>query len=88
MLVGRHVLVDDADAAFLGQRDRQPRLRHRVHGRGHHGDVQTDAPRQSSLETDLSGQDSRVVGEQQDIIECKCVLGDSHERGPDKVCLL
>ena len=34
-----HVLVDDADAALLGQRDREVRLGHRVHGRAEDRDV-------------------------------------------------
>jgi hypothetical protein len=37
------VLVDDAHAALLGQRDRQGGLRHGVHGCGQQRDVQPDA---------------------------------------------
>ena len=32
LLLNRHILVDDADTAFLGERNCEPRLGYRVHG--------------------------------------------------------
>ena len=48
-----HVLVDDSDAAFLSQRDRQPRLRHRIHGRRHERNVQANVFGQTGSEGNL-----------------------------------
>ena len=42
LLLGREVLVDDADAAFLRDGDRQARLGHGVHRRRHERQVQAD----------------------------------------------
>ena len=41
-----HVPVDDPDAALLGQRDRQVRLGHRIHGRAQQRDVEGDVARE------------------------------------------
>ena len=42
LLLGGQVLVDDADAALLGDGDGQTRLGHRVHRSGHERQVQLD----------------------------------------------
>ncbi len=46
----RHVLVDDADAAFLRDRDREARLGDRVHRGRHDRQVQPDAARELGAE--------------------------------------
>src|SRR5271165_1518651 len=42
--VDRKILVNDADAALLGQRDRQMGLRYGIHGGTDDGDIQCDVP--------------------------------------------
>ena len=42
LLLDREVLVHDADAAFLGQGNSQPRLGDGVHGRRNQGQIQAD----------------------------------------------
>ncbi len=78
LILRAHVLVDDAHAAFLGQRDREPRLRHRVHRGGQQGDVQLDVPRDAGLEVDLSRQHVGVRGLEQDVVEGQCFQVDAH----------
>ena len=55
-----HVLVNDADAAFLRDGDGEARLGDRVHGGGEHRDVQADAARELGGEVRFARQDVRV----------------------------
>jgi hypothetical protein len=80
-LLGRgHVLVDDADAAFLGDRDREPGLGDGVHRGRDQGQVQPDPARQAGGKVDFARQDVRVRGYEQDVVEGECFLDDSHGR--------
>ena len=56
----RHVLVDDADTAFLRERDREARLGHRVHGGRNDGDIEREGAGQLGLEQNFAGQDVGV----------------------------
>src|SRR5690606_30502166 len=62
LLADGHVLVDYADAALLGERDREPRLGHRVHGRGDDRDVQGQRAGELRPEVELARQDLGVSG--------------------------
>ena len=54
--MGRHVLVQDADPAFLRQRDRKTGLGHGIHRRGQQRDVQTDVAGKLGAQTDIARQ--------------------------------
>ena len=74
----RHVLVDDAEAAFLRDRDREARLGDRVHRRRQQRDVERDRPREAGVEGDFAGYDGGVRGDQQDVVERQRFADDSH----------
>ena len=74
--LGGHVLVDDPDAAFLGQGDRQGGLGDGVHRRGDQRDVDGDAARQLGADVHLAGDHFAVGGHEQDIIESDGVAKD------------
>ena len=59
LLLDRQVLVDDAEAALLRHRDRQPRLGDGVHRRADQRHVQPDVARELRADVDLRRQDSR-----------------------------
>jgi hypothetical protein len=75
---GGHVLVHDADSAFLRERDGEPCLGHRVHGGREHGDVQLDRAGEAGGEADFAGQDGRVGWNEENVVECECFLYDAH----------
>ena len=54
---GRHVLVEDADAPFLRQRNRQPRFGDGVHRGGHQRKIQFDGASQPGFQADFARQD-------------------------------
>ena len=74
----RQVLVDDADAAFLRQRDGQARLGHRVHGGGKQRQVERNRARQAGGEADVAGQDRGMGGNEQDVVERQRFLQNAH----------
>ena len=80
----RHVLVNDADAAFLRDGDREPRFGDRVHRGRRDGDVQGDAAGQPRLEADFARQDGRVGGNQQYIVEGEGFLHHAHVSRPSQ----
>ena len=53
----RHVLVDDAEAAFLRDRDREARFGDRVHRRGQQRDVERDGAGEAGREGDVARND-------------------------------
>jgi hypothetical protein len=69
LLGGRQVLVHDADAALLGDGNRQARFSHGVHGRGDQGQVQLDVAGKPGGERGVLGQDLGIRGHQQHIVE-------------------
>ena len=78
LLFHGHVLVDDAEPAFLGQCNREPCLGHGVHSGAQQRDVQCNLGGEAGTEIDLPGQHIGVTGLQQDVIECQGFLCDSH----------
>ena len=75
---GRHVLVDDADAAFLRDRDREAGLGDRVHRRGHERQVEADAAGEARRQVHFARQHVRVRRDEQDVVEGECFLDDAH----------
>ena len=69
LLLDRQVLVDDAEAAVLRHRDRQPRLGDGVHRRADERHVQPDVAREPGADVDLVGQHRRVLRHEQDVVE-------------------
>ena len=78
LLVGRHVLVNEADAAFLRKRDGETRFRHRVHAGGNHRDVDAQVARELRLQLRVAGEDFGVGGDEQDVVEGESRLKESH----------
>ena len=83
--VDRQVLVDDAEAALLRERDRQPRLGHGVHGGGEDRDVEVDLPAEAGAQIDLVRMHRRVAGLDQHVVEgqgeARGVAGFGHRLG-------
>src|SRR6185503_14373642 len=73
-----HVLVDDADAAFLRERDGEPCLGHRIHGGRQQGDVKLDRAGEAGGEADFAGEDGRVGWNEENVVEGECFLYDAH----------
>src|SRR5690606_10317445 len=85
LLLDGHVLVDDANAAFLSHGDGQTRLGDRVHGSGQQRNVQFDAAGQAGLQADILGQYLGITGNEQDVVESECFLADAqHGRAPER----
>ena len=82
LVVHRHAFVQDADAAFLGHGDRQTVFGDGVHGGGQQRDVQLDVARQARLQRYLIGQHIGVGGQEQNVVERQCFLGDSEHVAP------
>ena len=65
----RHVLVDDAQAALLGQGDGHLALGDRVHRRAEQGDVQPDALGEPRPHVALGGHDVAIARLEQHVVE-------------------
>jgi hypothetical protein len=76
---GREVLVDDADAAFLRDRDREARLGDRVHRGGHDRDLDADRAGEARGQRDFAGNDRGMRGDEQDVVERERGTDDTHE---------
>jgi hypothetical protein len=81
LLFDIHVLVDNADTALLGQRNREPCFGHRVHRGGQNRDIERDFGRQPRTEIHFARQNLRIAGLQENIVERQGFLGDAHGRG-------
>ena len=77
LLLDRHVLVDDAEAALLGQRDGQLGLGDRVHRRGEDRDVQADPRGELRPGVDLVREQVGVARLEQDVVEGDALVGDA-----------
>jgi hypothetical protein len=82
LFLRREVLVDDADAALLGDGDGQPRLGDGVHGGGHERQVQLDVAGEFRREGRVLGQDLGVRWHQQHIVEGERFSKKAHEKAP------
>src|SRR6185312_8531051 len=80
LLLGAHVLVDDADAAALGHGHRQAGLGHGVHGCRHDRHVQAKAAGQSRGSVHVTWQNLRMRGKQIHIVVGECLGENAHTR--------
>ena len=71
-----HVLMNDADAAFAGDRDGEFALRDGIHRRTHQRDIQADVVRQLCCEVHLGRQHVRCAGDQQYVVKRQPFLHD------------
>ncbi len=70
--------MNDPDPALLSKRDREPRLRHGVHGGRDDRDVQREIPTEAGLQIYVARQYFGVGGLQEDVVESKRLMNDSH----------
>ena len=75
-----HILVNDAEAALLGQGDGETRFGDAVHGRRQQRHVEADLPGHAGFKVDLARQHFRIRRQEQNIIEGEGFLGGHHER--------
>src|SRR5262249_42926879 len=73
----RHVLVDDADAAFLGQSDGQFALGYGVHRRRHNRNVNPDVSGKLCADINFTRYDLAVGWLKQDIVEGDALVSDA-----------
>ena len=78
LLVGGHVLVNEADAAFLSDGDGETGFRNRVHHGGNHRNVDTEITRQLRGELGIAGEDFGIGGDEKNVVEGESLLKDSH----------
>ena len=78
LLRGRHVLVHDADAAFLRERNREAGFGDGIHRRRHERDVQCDVPGEFCRQLHVAGKYRRVGGDEQHVIEGQRLLNQPH----------
>ena len=84
LLLDGHVLVDDADAAFLGHGNGQTGFGNGVHGGREQRNVQLDATGQTGFQADVFRQDLGITGDQENIVEGQCFLADTQHGGAPK----
>jgi hypothetical protein len=77
-----HVLVDDADAAFLGHRDRQARFGDRVHCSGQHRQAEADRAGELRAQVGVARQEVGVRRDQEHVVEGECFLENTHGEKP------
>ncbi len=63
------IAMDDSDPARLGEGDREPRFRHRVHGCGDDRQVEADLGGEPRLEIDAARQDFGMARQKQHVVE-------------------
>ena len=80
LLLSREVLVDDADAAFLSHGNGQIGFGNRVHSGGHHRKIQGDFAGQTRAQLHIAGENFGVGGDEQNVVEGKCLLKETHFR--------
>ena len=74
-----HVLMNDADAAFLRHGNGQARLGNGVHGGGNQGQVEGNVAGEAGLQRDVLGQHLGMGGNKQYIIKGVGFFNDSHD---------
>jgi len=77
LALNRHIFVDEPEAAFLSQRNRQAGFRNGIHGSGEHRDVQADFCRELRAEIGRVRQDGRVSGNEEDVIKRQSFFNDT-----------
>lgn len=78
LLFSGHVLVDEADAAFLSEGDCKLGFGNGVHGGGNHWNVDAQIARQLSLENRVTWENFGVGWNEQNVVESKCLLKETH----------
>ncbi|MNR15919.1 hypothetical protein D3C85_1324800 [compost metagenome] len=78
LLLGGHVLVNDADAAFLGHRNRQTRLGDGIHCSGDQGQIQADVTGEASGQGNVTWQNGGVGRHEENVVESVGLLDDAH----------
>ena len=78
LLVGGHVLVNEADAAFLSEGNRELRFRHRIHGGGNHRNIDRKTAGELRLKLRVAREDFRIGGNEQNVVERVSRLKESH----------
>ena len=74
LLFDRHVLVDDADAALTGHRNRHPALRNRIHAGAHKGNIELDFLGEIRIQVYLIRNHLGIRGNEKYIVKCNAVL--------------
>ncbi|CAH0286732.1 hypothetical protein SRABI106_03412 [Rahnella aquatilis] len=69
LTLNRHVLVNESEAAFLRQSNRQIRFSHGIHRCGQHRDIQTDFSGQLSTEVGSIRQNCGVGWNKENVVE-------------------
>ncbi len=69
LLLDGEVAVNDSHAALLGHGDGEAALGDGVHGGGHERGVEGDGAGKACLRADLGGDDVRIGGDQEDVVE-------------------
>ena len=78
LLLGRHVFMNDADAAFLRHRNRQTRFGNRIHCGGKDGQIERDFFCEWRFERDIAGKNLRMSRDEQNIVEGVGFFYDAH----------
>ena len=89
LLLSREVLVDNADTAFLRERDREIGFGHRIHGGRDHRKVEGNFARELRLQNDVAGQYFRISRDKEHVVKRERFLLESHyflPLGKKKMC--
>ena len=78
LLFGSHVFVNDADTPLLRERNRKPSVGHRIHRRRNERDVQRNVAGELGRKLYVAGEDRRVGGDEQHVIESQRFLYQPH----------
>ena len=70
--LGRHVAMENADAACLRHGDGKAGFRHRVHGSGNDGNAELDCAGQAGARVGLCWQDRGGSRQQENVVERQC----------------
>ena len=78
LLFGSHIFVNDADTPLLRERDCKPRFSHGIHRRRNERDVQRNVAGELGRKLYVAGEDRRVGGDEQHVIEGQRFLYQPH----------
>jgi hypothetical protein len=78
LVVDRHVLVNDADTALLGDGDGQPGLGHGIHRGGYHREIDLDFAGQFGGQRHVAWQHFRICRHEQNVVESECLFKNTH----------
>ena len=70
------ILVDEPDAAFLRQRDRERGFGDGIHGGADERDIQIDAAREAGMRVRIAGNEIAASGEEQNVVKGDRVVND------------